>query len=168
VRPPIPNLTPAEFWEAVTPEPNTGCWILPFGRDNDYSQARVNGVLKGAHRHALELARGIPLGDLQANHHCDFKPCCNPDHLYAGTQSQNVLDMFRRSNAAEKISATITARWADPEWVRQNMKWLRRLAKARGTMPPRRRGRRSPGPTPKTRRPGFVPRDPRLSWRRPV
>jgi hypothetical protein len=29
-------------------------------------------------------------------HHCDNPPCCNPLHLYAGTQRQNIHDAIAR------------------------------------------------------------------------
>lgn len=28
----------------------------------------------------------------QACHTCDFPPCVNPDHLFAGSQSENIID----------------------------------------------------------------------------
>lgn len=33
----------------------------------------------------------------QINHHCDYPPCVNPSHLYAGTQAQNIRDKFERT-----------------------------------------------------------------------
>ncbi len=46
----------------------------------------------GAHRVAYSLSNsGIPSGK-QVNHVCDNPPCCNPKHLYAGTQVDNICD----------------------------------------------------------------------------
>jgi hypothetical protein len=33
-------------------------------------------------------------------HRCDNPPCCNPDHLYAGTMSDNALDSAERKRHA--------------------------------------------------------------------
>ena len=46
-----------------------------------------------AHRRAYALFFGHP-GKLQVNHKCGNRKCCNPDHLYAGTQKQNYEDMI--------------------------------------------------------------------------
>jgi len=51
-------------------------------------------TLGGAHRETYKLFFGDPK-DLQVNHRCGNRRCCNPDHLYAGTQKQNHVDMQR-------------------------------------------------------------------------
>lgn len=49
-----------------------------------------------AHRIAWELTHGpIPV-DRQINHHCDNPICVRPDHLYLGTQLDNLKDAVRR------------------------------------------------------------------------
>jgi len=37
----------------------------------------------------------VPAG-MQVNHHCDNPPCWNIEHLYLGTQKQNIADMWTR------------------------------------------------------------------------
>jgi hypothetical protein len=43
----------------------------------------------------IEKNGPIPEG-MQINHHCDNARCINLDHLYLGTQRENVRDAFER------------------------------------------------------------------------
>jgi hypothetical protein len=52
------------------------------------------------HRVAWELAFGpIPEG-LWVLHHCDNPPCVRPDHLFLGTNLDNVQDKCRKGRGA--------------------------------------------------------------------
>jgi hypothetical protein len=48
------------------------------------------------HRKYYELTVGpIPDG-MQVNHRCDNRRCINPDHLFLGTQTDNIRDMMAK------------------------------------------------------------------------
>lgn len=50
-----------------------------------------------AHRVALELKLGRTLESWErACHSCDNPPCCNPKHLFLGTQGDNLDDMRQK------------------------------------------------------------------------
>lgn len=78
--------------------PNLGpCWEWkgPRGRDG-YGQLQVGQRPVRVHRLSYEWFIGpIPEG-LHVCHHCDFPACANPDHLFAGTDKDNNLDMVRK------------------------------------------------------------------------
>ncbi|WP_402844370.1 HNH endonuclease signature motif containing protein [Microbacterium sp. GXS0129] len=66
-------------------------WIGPRHWDG-YGYFKHAGRHARTHRVAYELAHGpIPDGAV-VMHTCDNPPCCNPDHLRAGTQRDNVAD----------------------------------------------------------------------------
>jgi hypothetical protein len=91
------------LWTVVS----SGCWewngvrtknidhhgnVRPW--EEQYGVFGANGL---AHRHALELKLGRPIGSgLLALHTCDNPSCVRPDHLYEGTQSDNMRDMHDR------------------------------------------------------------------------
>lgn len=53
-----------------------------------------------AHRVSFSVFKGeIPPG-LCVLHRCDTPMCVNPDHLFLGTQSDNMLDMYAKNRGA--------------------------------------------------------------------
>lgn len=88
------------FWSKVNRK-DGGCWEWAAGRFSyGYGafKRRVDGAWKQqkAHRLAYEWLVGpIPDG-LIVCHACDNPPCCNPDHLFLGTQLDNQRDMIAK------------------------------------------------------------------------
>jgi hypothetical protein len=84
-----------DFW-SHSKKIETGCWIWQRTRDHGgdgYGRLSfMGGQLVSAHRLAWELTHGpIPDG-LEVLHTCDTPPCINPDHLFLGTQLDNIAD----------------------------------------------------------------------------
>jgi hypothetical protein len=55
--------------------------------------------LIGAHRMALILSSGKNPEGMCACHHCDNPPCCNPLHLFWGTDQDNAADRGSKGRA---------------------------------------------------------------------
>ena len=53
-----------------------------------------------SHRLAWILEYGPIPNDLQVLHKCDNKKCCNPRHLFLGTQLDNIRDMISKGRKA--------------------------------------------------------------------
>lgn len=80
------------------PIPFSGCLIWTGEVDKDgYGYIRVDGKKQFTHRVAYSLAKGEPKNFVC--HTCDVPSCINPDHLYDGTNSQNMRDRADRGRA---------------------------------------------------------------------
>ncbi len=93
---------------------DTGCWTCDTAymtyRGYLHLQITENGVQHAfkVHRFSYEHFIGhIPDGKLIC-HKCDVRSCCNPDHLFLGTQSDNMQDMVRKQRGlvGEKSAKT--------------------------------------------------------------
>ena len=62
-----------------------------------YGRMFYNGKRETAHRVIWEMSFGpIPPG-LCVCHSCDVKLCIEPEHLFLGTNRENILDMWNKS-----------------------------------------------------------------------
>jgi len=79
-----------------------GCWEWVKHIKNGYGISGLNGKIEQAHRASWKVFVGeIPKG-MQVNHKCHNKKCINPDHLYIGTQKQNMQDMISAGRGANR------------------------------------------------------------------
>jgi len=86
-----------EYFDSRVIVSKSGCWEWQKALNpNGYGKAYFNGKLRQSHRISWILHRGkIPVG-LFVLHHCDNPICVNPDHLFLGTQKDNMHDMIAK------------------------------------------------------------------------
>jgi hypothetical protein len=90
--------TEAMFWDNVDKSGGEdACWpwkksIASMG----YGTYCFQRKHRYTHRLAYEFSKGAIPSGLFICHHCDNKLCCNPKHLFAGTQKENVHDCMRK------------------------------------------------------------------------
>ena len=73
------------------------CWLWQGGIEkNGYGRIKIKGRKVGVHRLSYELHQGPIVDGLFVLHRCDTPPCVNPEHLYLGTQKQNIRDCVSR------------------------------------------------------------------------
>jgi len=99
---PVPELTQRQikrFWSRV--KKSNGCWMWK-SPGKRYGTFMFGGKSYRAHRVAYRIAKGrIPDG-LLVCHTCDTPKCCRPRHLFAGTQSENINDMYDKGRDAAR------------------------------------------------------------------
>jgi len=83
------------FWRRVNKTPTCWLWTGAF-YTTGYGVMRVADRNVRAHRVSWELEYGaIPPGQWVL-HRCDVRACVRPDHLYLGTNADNVADMINK------------------------------------------------------------------------
>lgn len=84
-------MLPKRFWEKVKRDPDSGCWLWTGATGRGYGLFQLKGKLVIAHRFAYQRLRGAVPEELQLDHLCRNRACCNPDHLEPVTCRENLL-----------------------------------------------------------------------------
>ncbi len=90
-------------FELAVERKENGCWHWLKGKKgngrNGYGSMSINGKHMVASRISYELHKGPITEGLYVLHTCDNPICVNPNHLYLGTNQQNMNDMKNRGRS---------------------------------------------------------------------
>lgn len=98
------------FWQRVAAGGPADCW--PWTRWHNkwgYGVFNVWRVGKSGYStylaHRIAYAVTIRQPTMCVLHHCDNPTCCNPKHLYEGSDLDNTTDMIRRGRANHAVGS---------------------------------------------------------------
>ena len=74
---------------------DAGCWIWQGSTNNVYGTLGRNNIRWLSHRFSYFIHHG-EIRDKNVCHRCDTPLCCNPDHLFLGTQKDNLHDAIKK------------------------------------------------------------------------
>lgn len=113
------------FWRWVRREPGDACWEwgASFFPDGYGQYKNPYGLPARASRAAWTLEHGPIEAGLYVLHRCDNERCVRPDHLYLGTQADNMRD--RRVRRRAKVAAFAQPRGLSPRerTLMRSMRW---------------------------------------------
>jgi len=86
-----------------------GCWVWQGSCvTGGYGNLTFKCESLYAHRASWEVHNGpIPVG-MSVLHKCDNRRCINPEHLFLGTQDDNIKDMYKKGRQAYDYKCKLT------------------------------------------------------------
>jgi hypothetical protein len=99
------------FWAKVDKGAGDGCWnwtarLSGKGMKRNsggYGRIKINYRDLQAHRVSWVIHYGPVPDGLNVCHHCDNRRCVRPDHLFVGTDSDNMKDMHNKNRHPRRV-----------------------------------------------------------------
>lgn len=100
IMPIITDIFKQSFWRKVDVSSNIDeCWAWASFKRGKYGQFTFKSINYAAHRVSYYLHYGVDPLDKQVCHKCENR-CCNPHHLFLGTNDENQQDLFNKKGKA--------------------------------------------------------------------
>ena len=80
------------------------CWPFKGRLNHGYGVVDCSGRHLLAHRVVFQVIKQIDPAGLVVCHSCDNPICCNPGHLWLGTQADNLRDMWAKGRGKATIA----------------------------------------------------------------
>lgn len=85
----------------ISIDSETHCWNWKGAiNSNGYGVVKLPNGNKSAHRYSWMIHKGEILNGMFILHKCDNTLCVNPEHLFLGTQKDNLGDMASKGRSA--------------------------------------------------------------------
>lgn len=93
------------IFEKIGRTHGSDCWLWNGTKNRKgYGMIRSHGTMRSVHRLMRELVTGEVLPrDVHVLHRCDAPACCNPGHLFLGTNAINILDKVQKDRSGKKL-----------------------------------------------------------------
>lgn len=111
--------------------PDIGCWEWTKATNNHgYGTLTVSGRAVYAHRLAYTLGVGPIQDGMKVLHRCDNPRCIRPDHLFLGTQSDNMADCHKKGRSRIPTPRVFGERNGSAKLTVEQVSEIRRRASA--------------------------------------
>ncbi|MBU4154394.1 MAG: HNH endonuclease [Proteobacteria bacterium] len=88
-------------WNYINKKNENGCWNWTKQLVDGYGAIQINCKAYKAHRVVYELTYDLIPDGMHVLHSCDNRKCCNPKHLFLGTNKDNVNDKVKKDRQAK-------------------------------------------------------------------
>jgi hypothetical protein len=104
------------FWKYVNK--TEGCWLWT-GAQCRGGYGQMSGVASNSrvHRFSWELFNRLIPKDICVLHKCDVRLCVRPDHLFLGTNTDNIRDRIRKRRGNVRLVTAFGETKALVEWL---------------------------------------------------